>query len=180
MSASVADILRGAGFVPVVPELPRKVGTPENNAVSYAPVVPVVPDEKSRVGVETASQSAMKCDDTPDAIRNRLLALTAAEYRDPALVHALSEPFLHGLHGMDDDSLRALLSMLADDADRRALKRPKDDTAAILCRKCGPVWVHPSIAAALPVVDGWPRALGCPWCFIHPHDGADIPRPTVA
>lgn len=112
-------------------------------------------------------------------IRDRLLALTAAEHRDPALVRTLSESFLRELRGMDDDALRALLSMLADDADRRALKQPREDTAAILCRKCGPVWVHPSIAAVLTVVDGWPRALGCPWCFIHPKDGRAIPRPSV-
>lgn len=110
---------------------------------------------------------------------DRLLALTAVEYRDPSLVRALSESFLRDLRGIGDDALRVLLSMLADDADRRALKQPKGDTAAILCRKCGPVWVHPSIAAVLHVVDGWPRALGCPWCFVHPKCGNSIPRPTA-
>jgi len=39
--------------------------------------------------------------------------------------------------------------------------------------------VNSGIAAALPVVTGWPRALGCPWCAIRKADGA-IPRPNAA
>lgn len=55
---------------------------------------------------------------------------------------------------------------------------PFDDTAPIYCERCGPVWVHPDVAAVLPVVDGWPRALGCPWCFIR-KAGGYVPRPPV-
>lgn len=112
-------------------------------------------------------------------IRDRLLALAAAEHRDPPLARTLPETFLRDLYGVDDDALRGLLSMLADEADRRALKQPQEDTAAIICRKCGPVWVHPSIVAVLTVVDGWPRAAACPWCLVHPKHGRAIPRPPV-
>lgn len=131
--------------------------------------------EKSQ---ESQESQAVRIHDTA-ATRARLLALAADTDRDPALVRALPEAFLRDLHGMGDDVLRSLLSMLTDDANRRARKQPREDTAAILCRKCGPVWVHPSIAVVLTVVDGWPRALGCPWCFIHPKDGRAIPRPPV-
>lgn len=171
MSTSVADILRGAGLVPIVPELSRQARTPESKSASRVPAVPLVPVEKCKGEAETTKAS------NPDTIRDRLLLLSAAEYRDPSLVRALSEAFLRDCDGMGDDALRALLSMLADGEERRALRRPKDDTAAILCRKCGPVWIHPAIASVLPVVDGWPRALGCPWCFIHPATGMTIPRP---
>lgn len=131
--------------------------------------------------VATVATVAVANPVTADAvvIRDHLLVLAESEYRDPVLVRALSESFLRDLHGMGDDALRALLAMLADDADRRALRRPRNDTGAMLCRSCGPVWIHPSIAAVLPVVDGWPRALGCPWCLIHPKGGMDIPRPPV-
>jgi len=103
-----------------------------------------------------------------DGIRGRLLALAAAEFRDPAVVHALPESDLRAYAAhvatfppeQQADVLRALLSMLLDDADRKAGRVPQGDTAAILCRHCGPVYVAPSIAAVLPVVNGWPRALG--------------------
>jgi hypothetical protein len=113
------------------------------------------------------------------AIRDRLLALAAAEGRDPALVNRLPIADLPEYAGMDDAKLKALLSMLSDDADREAGRVPTGDTAAILCRSCGPVWVHPAIARMLPVVGGWPRSLGCPWCFIRAR-GRAIPRPRVA
>lgn len=109
---------------------------------------------------------------------DRMLVLSADEYGDPALVLTLSESFLRDCEGMADDALRALLSMLRDNADRRAGRAPAGDTAAIICQACGPVFVHPSIAAVLPVVNGWPRALGCPWCFIR-KAGLYVPRPPV-
>lgn len=173
MNAGVADILREAGFVPVVPEPSRKAGTPESKAASHVPVAPAVPIEKCK-GVNEPAKPG-----TPDTIRARLFELAAIEYRDPALVLALSASFLRDCGEMGDDALRALLSMLADDADRQAGRVPKGDTSAILCRNCGPVFVHPSIAAVLPVVNGWPRALGCPWCFVHPPEGMQTPRPHV-
>jgi hypothetical protein len=84
-----------------------------------------------------------------------------------------------GREGLGADAARALLAMSVDDAERRAGRVPAGDTAAILCRSCGPVWVHPSIAGVLPVVNGWARALGCPWCFIAKDGRMAIPRPFV-
>lgn len=75
-------------------------------------------------------------------------------------------------------ALGALESMQRDADDRRAGRVPAGDTARMLCNGCGPVWIHPDIAAVLPVVDGWPRALGCPWCFVR-KAGGYIPRPSV-
>ncbi|MBB6246183.1 hypothetical protein [Rhodanobacter sp. A1T4] len=69
--------------------------------------------------------------------------------------------------------------MQRDTDDRHAGRVPAGDTAAMHCELCGPVWIHPSIAEVLPVVDHWPRALGCPWCFVR-KAGGYIPRPSVA
>lgn len=113
------------------------------------------------------------------ATQSRLLKLAEADNHDFRLVQALGDALLRECHSYSDAQLRALLSMVADGADRRALRRPSGDTAGVWCRKCGPVWVHPSIAAVLPVVSGWPQALGCPWCFVHPAHGEHIPRPSA-
>ncbi len=78
-----------------------------------------------------------------------------------------------------DDILRGYLHALTDTTTRKAGKVPAGDTARMLCAHCGPVWIHPSIVAVLPVVNGWPRALGCPWCHVKPRAGLAIPRPTV-
>lgn len=90
----------------------------------------------------------------------------------------------HGNAGLEPgltltaDQLAACQSMQADTANRHAGRVPPSDTAAIHCERCGPVWVHPTIAEVLPMVDGWPRALGCPWCFVR-KTGGYIPRPPV-
>ena len=83
-----------------------------------------------------------------------------------------------GLAVLTDKQLSAYVAMLTD-ADLRELgKRPSDETAAALCRSCGPVWLHPVVAAAAPVAAGCPRVLGCPWC--HVKNCRAIPRPLVA
>jgi hypothetical protein len=110
--------------------------------------------------------------------RDRLLALAAVDCRDLTLVQALPASFLHACGDMREDALRALLSMLADDAERKAGRVPAGDTATILCERCGPVFLNPAIARVLPQVGGWPRALGCPWCFIR-KAGLYVPRPQV-
>jgi hypothetical protein len=112
------------------------------------------------------------------AIRAHLLALAVAEGMDVDHVHRLHGLDIAACAGLDAHQLRAYLSMLADTADRHAGRVPLDDTAAIHCEQCGPVWIHPSIAAVLPVVDGWPLALGCPWCFVR-KAGGYVPRPPV-
>ena len=84
----------------------------------------------------------------------------------------------HALPALSPEQVAALESMAADTADRHAGRVPEADTAAMHCQHCGPVWIHPAIAACLPVVAGWPRALGCPWCFVR-KAGGYIPRPPV-
>lgn len=114
-----------------------------------------------------------------DDTRSRLVRLAKAGNRDPALVDRIAPADLPAYAGMTDTQLIAALSMLADGADRERGIVPKGDTAAILCRSCGPVWVDPATAGVLPVVGGWPRAIGCPWCFIRAR-GIAFPRPHVA
>ena len=113
-----------------------------------------------------------------DAIPAHLLALAAGADIDAGHVHRLHDADLAGCIGLDARQLAAYLAMLADTADRYAGRVPLGDTARMLCKKCGPVWIHPTIAEVLPVVGGWPRALGCPWCFVRKADGY-IPRPPV-
>lgn len=110
--------------------------------------------------------------------RDDLLALAAAEWIDPAHVHRQHDLDVAACIGLDTRQLAAYLAMLADTANRRAGRVPAGDTAAIHCEQCGPVWIHPTIAEVLPVVGGWARALGCPWCFVR-KAGGYIPRPSV-
>lgn len=111
--------------------------------------------------------------------RLHLLALAEAADLPAALVHRLHDLDLAACDGLDDPQLRAFLRQLRDTAMRHAGERPPEDTATILCAHCGPVWAHPTLAAALPVVGGWPRALGCPWCFVR-KAGGTFPHPPVA
>lgn len=108
--------------------------------------------------------------------RTHLLALATAEHIDAAHVYHLHELDVVGCIGLDSCQLATCLSMLADTADRHAGRVPASDTTAIHCRQCGLVWVHPAMANVLPVVGGWPHALGCPWCFVR-KTGGYIPRP---
>lgn len=110
--------------------------------------------------------------------RERLLAAAAAQCVDIDHVHRLHDLDVAACAVMDGRQRAIFLTMLADSAERRAGRVPLDDTAAIHCARCGPVWVHPDIARVLPVVGGWPRALGCPWCFVR-KAGGTIPRPRV-
>lgn len=76
------------------------------------------------------------------------------------------------------DQLAAIKTMQCDTAERHAGRVPAGDTAWMLCNSCGPVWIHTAVAAVLSVVDGWPRALGCPWCFVRKAGGV-VPRATL-
>lgn len=111
------------------------------------------------------------------ALRARLFNLADAEDIDPAHVAALTAADLEDCVGESDDFLRSYLAALADSALRNRGHVPEGATAAALCAHCGPIWLHPSVAAVAPVVAGWPRVLGCPWC--HVANAAAIPRPSV-
>lgn len=108
--------------------------------------------------------------------RARLLAAVAAEYAE--LIHHLPGADLASSEGLPDSVLRGYVRALATDAERMAGRVPPGDTAAVHCARCGSVWLHPSVAAVLPVVNGWPRALGCPWCHVRKARG-HIPRPPT-
>ena len=113
----------------------------------------------------------------PD-LRPRLLALANKLGLDGTHVRRIAHADLALWAAVPSDALRSYLLALDDTATREAGKVPLDDTAAIYCQHCGPVWIHPDIAACLPVVAGWPRALGCPWCFVR-KAGGYIPRPPA-
>lgn len=108
--------------------------------------------------------------------RAALLALANSLGIDRRIVHALPETDMALWELAPPESLRGYLLALADTATRQAGKVPAGDTAAICCAGCGTVYVHPTIAAVLPTVAGWPRALGCPWCAVR-KAGGRIPRP---
>jgi hypothetical protein len=114
----------------------------------------------------------------PAVLRTHLLNTAAVEYADPDLIHRLPQVDLDICTGLPDNVLRAYVRALEDEAERMAGRVPRRETAAILCVRCGPVWAPPEVAAALPVVKGMPRALGCPWCHVR-HAGKYIPRPRV-
>lgn len=107
-----------------------------------------------------------------------LLALADRLAVDRDHVHRLDDDGLTLLAAIGEGGMRAFLLAAEDAATRKAGKVPPTDTAAIHCAHCGPVHVHPDIAAVLPVVAGWPRAAGCPWCAIR-KVGGYVPRPRV-
>ena len=100
------------------------------------------------------------------AQRDRLHRLADAEGIDPALIDRLDDDDLTGCIGLSTDTLAAYVRALRDSDLRERGKVPADETARALCRSCGPVWVAPEVAAVAPVVDSWPRLLGCPWCHV--------------
>lgn len=175
---SVADILRECGIVPTVPSVSPKVGTLQTLAASHVPTVPIVPAEKHKARAQSPEPAPASPADR-DRMRAALLALADGLRLDRAIVQRLTTADLADCAGFPADALRAYVLALDDTATRQAGRVPLDDTAAILCQHCGPVYVHPAIAAVLPVVNGWPRALGCPWCFVR-KAGGTIPRPRLS
>ena len=135
----------------------------------------ITPLAKPFVGFVSTSDDRFQ---TTASVRALLLALADAQGIDPALVHRLDDEDIVTCLPLDERQLRTFLEMLHATATRRAGKVPPDDTAVIWCERCGPVWTQPSIASVLPVADGWPRALGCPWCFMR-QAGTFVPRPPI-
>ncbi|MFZ0869783.1 MAG: hypothetical protein WAM90_03545, partial [Rhodanobacter sp.] len=108
-----------------------------------------------------------------------MLALAEGKHIDVDHVHRLHDTDLNACIGLDNQQLAAYLAMLEESAERRAGRAPYGHTTAAQCRQCGPVWVHPSMVAGLPIVRGWTHVHGCPWCFVRVA-GAYISRPPVA
>jgi hypothetical protein len=167
----------------VLTELQKRARTFANSANPANPARLRLADSQDSqdsqgVQVETALCPAPAADPAVRVLRARLLELADRLGIDGAHVHRLPSADLALWAAIPGGSLRAYLVAADDTATRQAGKVPLDDTAPIYCQYCGPVYVHPSIAAVLPVVDGWPRALGCPWCAIRKASGT-IPRPHV-
>lgn len=72
---------------------------------------------------------------------------------------------------------QAAARMLQDSATMAEGRVPMGWTAAAICQHCGPVWIAPSVAKLLDVVDGLPTAPGCPWCHVTMPKGHRLPRP---
>lgn len=113
-----------------------------------------------------------------DPIRDRLLRLAAVDSIDPAILHSLPDEDVRACADLPDKSLRAYVRALAETDLRERGVQPDGETARALCAHCGPVWLTPEVAAVAPVVAGWPRVLGCPWCHVEAR--RSIPRPLVA
>ena len=110
-------------------------------------------------------------------IRSKLERFANDALFNPLLVRDLHDEDVAACAGLSDDALSAYVHMLRDTDLRSRGRAPADETAWALCRHCGPVWVHPAVASAAPVVGGWPHMLGCPWCHVRNRDA--ITRPLV-
>ncbi len=105
----------------------------------------------------------------------RILAALRSEGLPTALIGQVEPAETVGLSAR---ALRAYLVALHETAQRELGNRPLEETAAGLCRYCGPVWLAPEVARAAPTVNGWPLVLGCPWCHVRARQR--MPRPSVA
>ncbi len=154
-------------------ELRKRAGLPAISAIAAIPSQPLgIESQESQESQRDSSQHPLS------TLRQHLLTLVERHGGDPALIHRLHDQDIAGCLGLDEAQLRTYLAMLEATAMRWAGRVPLDHTAAILCQGCGPVWVPPTVAAVLPVVRGWPRALGCPWCLVR-KTGSDVPRPSI-
>lgn len=146
---------------------------------------PATPRPETVQQVEVKAGAIRRTPVARHASRAHLLALAETEYLDAVLVRALPGPELAAiaeqLAGYDADKLREALCVylrtLAEDAVMRAGKLPPAYDTPAMCRHCGPIWLPRAQVAMLDVMDGSPTCWGCPWCFIHPSKGMDIPRP---
>ena len=147
-----------------------------------APIGVVTPVLRQRIAENKAGLMAeLKLE--PDAVvepkmREALLVLAERHGINTTSVHRLRDLDVVACVGLDNAQLVAYLEMLDDTATRWTGRVPTGHTEPMYCHRCGPVWIHPSIAACLPVVNGWPRALGCPWCAVR-RAGVPIPRPPA-
>lgn len=163
-------------------ELRKRASTaaiPAIPAIRGSQRAPESRESQESQGVKAETRFSAPAPATPtNTLRAHLLALATAEGFDANHVHRLHDLDIAECAGLSDPQLVGYLRLLTDSSDRRAGRVPVADTAAMYCRGCGPVWIHPTIAAVLPVVNGWPHALGCPWCFVR-NKGGTIPRPPV-
>jgi hypothetical protein len=113
--------------------------------------------------------------DDPRAV---LMKLADANGINPELIQGLHDTDIASCADLPHDVLLSYLRLLRRSDMRRNRLVPAEETAMALCRSCGPVWIHPAVAAVAPLVNGWPRVLGCPWCHVR-RAGGYVPRPSV-
>ncbi len=111
----------------------------------------------------------------PDGRAPRILEAVRAENLPDAIMGKVETSEVEGLSAL---ALRAYVVALYETAQRELGNRPPRETAAGLCRHCGPVWLAPEVARAAPTANGWPLVLGCPWCHVRARQR--MPRPPVA
>lgn len=184
--ATVATLPPGkAGTAPRVAEVARAATARDDGTRPESATTPT--PEQSRESQE--SQGPVTPPDTAE-VRAHLLALAETEGIATGLVRALPESELAATGeqcaaveaeqpGRGYELARQYLRMLATRATMQAGQLPPGFDTPALCRHCGHVWLPRAQAAVLPVVGGWPRALGCPWCFVRLPEGRDIPRPRI-
>ncbi len=144
-----------------------------------APTGAITPELRQRIAENKVELLAeLRQPVTTTDTRADLLALAGRLAVDRAHVHRLDDDGVALLAAIGEGGMRSFLLAADDAATRQAGKVPLDNTAAIYCVHCGPVFVHPGIADVLPVVAGWPRAAGCPWCSIR-KAGGYVPRPRI-
>lgn len=125
--------------------------------------------------------TAHKSELTAEIMRRKVTAVAQDAAIPAVVVQRIDDHELCQWTGFADNptALRVWLQTLAEDDAMRQGIRPRAYDTPALCRRCGPVWLPHEQVALLDVLDGWPQALGCPWCFVHLPDGRDIPRPTA-
>jgi len=112
-----------------------------------------------------------------DEMRQTLRALADSEGIARALIDKLGNADACDSSSLTTETLTAYVRAIRDIDLRKRGKVPADETAVAICRSCGPIWTHPSVAGVAPIVDRWPRLLGCPWCHVRNREG--MPRPTA-
>ncbi|MGA0585600.1 hypothetical protein ACO2Q2_00435 [Dyella sp. KRB-257] len=159
---------------PHSPERWGHAGDAQTVAPQRVPTVPTVPTPKRDPERTRAFLLAMaaRLDVEAATVECMPLAELEATAQQAADVLAINGP------AITRRFLESYLMAWRDTLDRQAGRVPAGHTAPMHCAHCGPVWAHPGMAAALPMVGGWPRALGCPWCFVR-QAGGYIPRPRV-
>lgn len=115
---------------------------------------------------------------TASDLRAKLESLALAEGIATAIVRSLPAVDVEACAGLPREVLIAYVRALRDSDLREHGIVPSDETAAIRCAHCGPVYATPEVARALPFVRGLPTAAGCPWCHIRAR-GLSFPKPHV-
>ena len=139
-------------------------------------------DRKSTQQPEVSESAFVACVAKPrdattqHAIRARLLSLTDAEGIDCNLIANLADADIAECAGLSKAALTGYVYMLHDSALRETGKRPADETAPAMCRHCGPTWIAPMVAHVAPMVDSWPRVVGCAWCHVRNRQAMTRPK----